>query len=485
MIDYSKKRSWEILYSDCSGVQKKAVELLYREMSALITRDPGIYTFHTLTVRKSCVLPEDKNAVVVGLYDRNELIRKYIKREEIPENGYVVKVMKNPERSGGSIVLITAGDEQSVFYGAVDFVDDYFSLYAYRRSPSLSIVFYDELFLNELPAYYSASAPAIRTRSIFTWGHPINDYRAYIDTMARMRYNQLIVWNDYAPVNAADVVSYAHEYGISLIWGFSWGWHRNCEEIDLEHLDALTDEILKKYEEEYAHTGADGIYFQSFTELKKEYIGGRLIAECVTDFVNKTAERLLQKHPSLLIQFGLHATSVKERLEFIRGVDERIDIIWEDCGEFPYSYEPFVKDVKDFEATEAFTDKIFTLRPNAHDGVLFKGCLTMDWVGDYFAHQSGPYIMGCENERTKARDREVIRPLWRNFQNGWLANGEYAYRMAKRIRELNGASVGVAGQLTGGHWFAPALIAQILWECDRPYEDIFKKVTARRIVEML
>lgn len=82
-------------------------------------------------------------------------------------------------------------------------VDDYFV----KATPSCGCVkLPDEIFLNKLPDYYNASAPKVKTRSIFTWGNPINDDRAYIDNMARLRLNQLIIWNDYAPINAKDVV---------------------------------------------------------------------------------------------------------------------------------------------------------------------------------------------------------------------------------------------------------------------------------------
>lgn len=485
MENQNKKRNWEILYSKYEGIEKKAIELLNKEMSALITRDPNVYTFHTLTVKKATELPEGKNAVVVGVYDENPIIRKFIEKEEIKENGYVVKVMKNPKEPDLNVVIITANESINVFYGVVDFVDDYFSLYAYRRTPDSSLVFCDELFLNPIPDYYNSSVPVIKTRNIFTWGHPINDYREYIDNMARLRFNQLIIWNDFVPLNAKDIVSYAHEYGISLIWGFAWGWSRHCEEIDFENLDGLTNEIVEKYEKEYAHTGADGIYFQSFTELKQEYIGEKLIAQCVTDFVNKTANELLKKHPKLLIQFGLHATSVKEQLEFIKNVDKRVDIIWEDCGEFPHSYSPKMIDKKEYEKTEVFTKEIVNLRDDTADGVLYKGCLTLDWVGDYFVHQTGPYIMGTESEKQKERDLEVIKPLWKEFQINWLTNGKYAYDMTNLIKEKENFSIGIAGQLTGGMWFPPALISQILWECDKPYEEILNKVLNRRSVKMV
>lgn len=40
------KRSWQIIYSDYSGLQKKAVDLVYNELGSYILRDKGVYTLH-------------------------------------------------------------------------------------------------------------------------------------------------------------------------------------------------------------------------------------------------------------------------------------------------------------------------------------------------------------------------------------------------------------------------------------------------------
>ncbi len=43
-----------------------------------------------------------------------------------------------------------------------------------------------------------------------------------------MRFNGVILWNNQPPVNARDVVECAHSWGISVLWGFAWGWSTNC-----------------------------------------------------------------------------------------------------------------------------------------------------------------------------------------------------------------------------------------------------------------
>lgn len=477
----SNKRNWKIIYSDYSGVQKKAVDLIYKEVGALILRDTGKYTLHVLTCEKSETSTVDKNVIIIGRYDDNKLIADYIDRSEIPENGYVVKVTKSTDDSSLNAVIITALTSREVFYGAVDFVDNYLPKAELVRS---NLHFYNEIFDNPLPDYYNASAPKTDKRCIFTWAHPINDFRDYIDNMARLRYNQLIMWNDYLPMNAKEVVDYAHEYEIEVIWGYAWGWSRNCNSIDLASLDKLTEEIAETYENVYKNSGADGIYFQSFTEMGNAYIGDKLIAEVVTDFVNKTADVLYSKNSDLYIQFGLHATSVKDYLTYIDKVDKRIDIIWEDCGSFPYGYIPEVKNDAEFSDTIDFTDKILALRDGKGSGLLYKGMMIMDWMGDHFAHQSGPYIMGNASKNLIKHDLKVIKPIWKDFQNKWILNGKYVYEMTKHIyqKECKGLIPGIASQLAGGIWFPEALCAEILWSCDEPYDIIFERVLSKKCI---
>ena len=477
-----EKRNWEILYSRYEGPEKKAVELIYREMENLILRDAEKYTYHVMPVRRAVDGLSTRHAVIVGTYRENELVRRYVKADEIPNDGFLVKVFDDPEQSDRKLAIITAHTSREVFYGATDFVDDYF---AFAEPRHVVIHFPRDLFSEHLPDYTHASAPKNKVRSVFTWAHPIHDYRTYIDNAARLRLNTLILWNDFLPVNARDVADYAHEYGMRLIWGYAWGWSRKCGSADLtpEALSQMKEKIIKQYEDEYASSGADGIYFQSFTELKEATIGDRLIADVVTEFVNDVAADLLAKYPDLLLQFGLHATSVKDHLSYLEALDPRVEIIWEDCGPFPYHYDP--TSVDDIEAMRS-TDNIFALRGGAACGALFKGHLTLDWVGAHFAHQTGPYVLGQASADTIARNRETVRPLWKSFQSDWLENGDHAHRLTQYIQKQSPrVSLGFVGQFADFLPFSEALCAEILWNADEPYEVIFKRVLKRHSVEML
>lgn len=480
-----EKRSWEILYTSYRGAEKKAIELIAGEMGARLSRDAYDYIYHVLPLRRAEEGLSERNAVIVGTYGENPLVRRYVREEEIPKNGYLVKVFDDPERTERKLCVVTAHAPREVYYGATDFVDDYFTQATPRRG---QLYFYRELFESPLPDYCHASSPKTETRSIFTWAHPISDYRAYIDNAARLRLNELILWNDYAPVNAREVVDYAHEYGIRVFWGYAWGWTRKCDraKLNMDALDVLTRQIVDKYEREYADANADGIYFQSFTELQEAYIDGHLVAEIVTDFVNGTASELLAAHPTLCLQFGLHATSVKENLSHLAKTDPRVKILWEDCGAFPYHYNTELVDEESFATALRFTDAVATQRREGACGALYKGQLTMDWSGEHFVHQAGPYLLGVGNAETCERDREVTRPLWRHFQNGWLKNGVYAYRMTQYVQKTYpDFSLGLVGNVAGHVPYSAALCAALLWDSTEPYDQIVRQVQRRRFVEML
>lgn len=477
------KRNWKLIYSSYTGPEKKAVELVNREIGSYILRDAGLYTQHVLPCEHSDAAVLNTNCVIIGSFYENKILQKYINEEEIPHGGYVVKVMPNPENPDLKLALICAKTPVEVFYGAVDFVDDFFTA-AVPVTGAVHRV--HETFCESVPDYYSASAPKIKTRNVFTWGHPINNYREYIDNMARLRLNQLIIWNDFVPLNAAEIIEYAHEYGIKVIWGYAWGWSTKCDEIDLENLDVLTDSIVEKFQREYAPFGVDGIYFQSFTELSFDKIGDRLIAEVVTDFVNKTAKKLWEKYPDLFIQFGLHAMSVKDHLEYISKVDPAIEIVWEDCGEFPYAYMPEIEDKEKYKKTGEFTKEILSLRKDGTSGILFKGFLTLDWNLSRFCHQKGQFILGMASEITINHDNELITPMWRHLQSKWYKNGHYALDMTRLIAEADpSATVGMAGQFAGGIWLPEALCAQMLWNPDEDFYDLTERVSKRRCVKIV
>lgn len=89
---------WKLLYSSCSGVEGRALEYLTGELGKYILRDPGVYAFYTLPCEKvtSDSLP-DCDAIVLGTLAENPLLQRFIRAEEIPAKGSLVRIVSNPE----------------------------------------------------------------------------------------------------------------------------------------------------------------------------------------------------------------------------------------------------------------------------------------------------------------------------------------------------------------------------------------------------
>ena len=476
-----KQTDWKIVYTKYQGITKRAVNFLSKEAGALIIRELGVYRIYVLPCEaEGCGI--SKNAFFVGCYNESREIRKYVTESEIPEDGFLVKVIKNPADPDGRFVILTAHSEQELFYAAVSFVDDYI----YENSPCHGSNRMPDLIFDEpLPEASYTEVPDHKTRSIFTWGHSINDYRAYIENMARLKFNELVLWNDYIPLNIEDIIDYAHSYGIKVILGYSWGWKEIGNKVKViteESIENVKNVAICEYRDNYSHIKCDGIYFQSFTERQEERVGGKLISQLVVDMVNEVASELWKITPDLRIIFGLHASSVKNRLDEIARVDRRMEILWEDCGEFPYNYTSYVKDEDNYKETLEFTKKILELRGGAGVGLVFKGVMMLDW--SRFKNQAGPYVMGENSKDIAEHDRNIRAKAWRIFSGNWMRNGDRAAEMLKFIKEnkLDDINMCIAGTFDGGIYLPFALCGQLFRSCDGSYSEILRKVARRACI---
>jgi len=392
-----------------------------------------------------------------------------------------------PEEYGISVendtVIIEGFDDAGVLYGCVDFYNKYIIPCAYDDPEKNRGAghYWRNIFEKELTDFTCISAPSVRSRGIWTWGYVIYDYRGFIDHMVKLKMNTLIVWNDFVPVNAREMIDYAHSCAIKVIWGFAWGWDNGCQKLSLKTLGEQTQNIFSKFRKEFAGLSIDGIYFQSITEVNTPDIDGVPVADAVTDFVNNTAKLFFDDDPDLELQFGLHATSVRTRLDVIKGVDQRIRIVWEDCGAFPFNYIPH--ELADFDETKALALTIANLRGEEDRfGVVTKAFTTLDW--SRFVHMDGPVFVGETSERIQA-DR-VLRKArdWRYFQAYWMRNGAKALEMVKAMADAKQGDLVITALVEDGMFeknlmFPVALYSEMLWDCDADFDSLISAVALR------
>jgi hypothetical protein len=416
----------------------------------------------------------DYRCVYIGTRENNAYLRAHATCVLTHAEEYAISVKDDT-------VCIVGSDDAGVLYGCLDFYNKYLLRLEYPHDPSLYRV---NALEKPLPDFFYTSYPSVKERGIWTWGHVIYDFRGFLDNMVKLKMNTLIVWNDRAPANAEELVAYAHDCGIKIIWGFSWLWDTDCKRVDFSRMGEHSAEILSYYEREYASLAGDGIYFQTATEFSEQEIGGVSVAEVVSDFVNKTAAMFYERYPALEIQFGLHATSVKTRLDAMRGVDPRVRIVWEDGGAFPFSYLP--SEVADFDKTVALVREIATLR-GEHDrfGAVTKGFTKLDWAA--FTHVEQPVNFGVSSKSMK-RDRIARkRKIWKYLQAYWLVNADKAQAMIKEMVDAKNGDLVVTALVEDGMFeesimYPVALYAEMLWNVNAPTEQLMSEVALRDYV---
>ena len=453
---------WNILCGRYDGIEKKAVHRL----KACLEEHLDLSVPVVIREAAQCPTLPDGRCIFLGIGDEHPYAPHT--GEGKPEEYTICVTDTDPQ-----ILSITGSDENGLLYGVVDFIGKYIP-HALFSHTSGNPYYMHTLFTDApMKPFHVTSAPAIARRGLWTWGHTITDYRGYIDNMVTARLNTLVIWNNLLPANAGDVVDYAHENGIKLLYGFAWGWGTNNHTPEgiryaLDHKQAVVAEYLR----DWAPLGCDGIYFQSFTETSHEKIGDILIADAVTEYVNHIAGEIWKHTPGVTIQFGLHASSVNKKLDFIARTDPRIEIVWEDCGAFPFSYTPNRVGEDDFCHTAALAEDISVLRgEDDRFGCVFKGLICLDW--SKFRYPAGPYLIGESSPALQKARTEEKRPIWRYVQAHWMANAWYAQTMFRKLcQKKNGDFTALAlvedGMFESSLWFPVLLYGELLWD---PFAD--------------
>lgn len=467
---------WVVVCGRYFGIEKNAVD----KMCGILTNylDYPVVVYEAVNCTDEVI--NSKNIIMMGVGDGN----KYCVHEGIKEEEYCIEVLDSPFNTENQIIKVTGSDESGLLYGVADFENVYLPFAEYSKS-HVRPYYLNRLFYDKMKEYKCISSPDIKRRGLWSWGFVVYDYKKYIDNMVKAKLNMLVLWNDDVPVNAREIVEYAHINGVKILWGYQWGWDVKIDEELLLNTVNHPEKIVDEYIKSYAPLGADGIYFQTFTEITEEKIGEYIVAEKAAELVNKVSSMLFKYDENILIQFGLHATSVKDKLDFIKNVDARIEIVWEDCGAFPFDYIP--DKIEGYEETKEFVGRINRLRgENDRFGVVLKGLICLDW--DTFKHERGPLVIGKAGRDFIKKRLEEKKKVWKYVNATWLGKAGYAYDMIKKIKkDKNGDTTILAlvedGMFEEKPWFAVMLYAAMLWNTNSEISDMMEK-TARSTDDM-
>ena len=212
-----------IIYGDENKIQSRAINILTEIILDCTDRLP------VLMHHKDFSLKEGNRYIFTGTKENNSCIRKMSEAVLNAPEQYNITV-KNDN------VIIEGYDEAGVLYGSIDFYNKYITKNELTHDHN---TYFKNIFENELPVFSLTSAPDVKKRGLWTWGYVIYDYKGYIDNMARLKMNTLIIWNDYVPYNAKEMIDYAHSSNIRVYWGFPWGWDVGCTGLYLDDLIIL------------------------------------------------------------------------------------------------------------------------------------------------------------------------------------------------------------------------------------------------------
>ena len=468
--------TWKVIYSSAEGPEGRALEVLTKRAGTYFLREAHFATPFVLPLEKDGgdVVDTKRDAFVIGVPAKNATLRAILGEKKVPAGGYLIKTMR---RNGRNIVVIAGDNPSAVLWGVFDFLDVVVpDLEA--RLKNAHCCYPGTFFRSEkIPSYEYATAPETPVRSAWTWGHVINDYNASFREMARARFNRAIIWNDQQIVNAKEVVECAHSWGIEVYWGFHWGW--GIEFNDISKLDQLSDSIVDEWRRIWKPMGGDGIYFQSFTETDRQELAGRSIAEAVVELVNMTAKRIHEEAPETEIVFGLHSNSIRKpgATDFIAKTDSSLEILWENCGGFPF----WEGNGRTGGPDNEFCEKILALTPSV--GFVWKAQLYLDWKN--WIEPAGPFMLGCAGRRMREYHQSIMQPMQCSFDNDWFQNGKFAWESIRRLRaakrppkEFNAVPYN-----NPPFGLAPFCEAELFWNSDDPWEKILMRARMRALPE--
>jgi hypothetical protein len=467
---------WVIIFGSYSGTEQLAVNQLQKLIQRYLP-----YIIEVLPATGTMDRGND-HMILIGTPENNPHIRALLQQTNLPQvvnpQGYLLACLDSPWHSGSRILLVTGTTAQGILHG-VQALGKHLSTTVTARllTGPEGHPDYRKSF-DALPEFVIHESPVIERRGIWCWGYTIHDYRRFLDQMVHLRMNTIIAWNDFPPINAPQFIDYAHERGISVIFGFHWGWGLSNVSLTVPtDRQTIKEIVVEKYLNYYRDLNLDGIYFQTLTEHSKMEENGITTARAACMLVNDTSNALWKIKPDLKIYFGLHATSIQENYTDLVDILPAITIIWEDAGGIPYSYNPILDPIATPEKAREYSKRLATFRSGTQFALVPKGWPYLRWEDEFEHH--GPFILG-EQDASWIRHRlEERRTEWSRFNALWLQNYPFAARFYREISAIapNMLATSLIEDSGLEEIIQPsvALLAESIWNPNRSDEIILQE----------
>lgn len=474
--DYGDIR-WKIVCGhELSPIEKKAVNELYATVRGYL---PYIIT----VCQNESEITKNDNIIYVGTKSSvpafETMSEQGFFKEETRAEGFSIKVAPSKRCKARTDIVIQGADESGVLYGVYEFRHRYLDHIAKYHGYHFEYV--PKPFESEMPRFELQSAPSIKYRGLWTWGHMIYDYRRYIDNMAQCKLNTLIMWNDGAPLNGREIVDYAHSRGIRVIWGFTCGWGEDIQidPTNEQECDFWAKEVVATYDREYRELGGDGIYFQGFTETNDKTINGISIASLITKWINRVSAAFQNAYPGLYVQFGIHGTSIGQNYIEMQDMSKDVTPVWEDCGAFPYHYDPRNNNGRT-KSTLAFTKQLVEMAKNSgRFGEVLKGFTVLHWHS--FEHYKGRIIVG-ETDLAYQKSRRAQKEFyWKFSEPYWLNHADDFKRHVACIADaaLEDSTITALvedGVFEEGVPCSVGIYSELLWDSNAKVDEVIEKI---------
>jgi hypothetical protein len=470
---------WIVLFGDCNDVESFALKECVMMLQASLP--------YTVELKKAVDFSEEdfnNHLFIIGTLQNNHLLEEF--NLDIPANteGYCISNRVSPWNPECRSISICGGGSAGCLYGV-----EHFNTEILGSEYVLDIPEERATLFENIADFSISESPVIQDRGIWTWGYPIYDYQNFIDNMARLRMNTLIIWNDVAPLNLADVIDYAKKRGIKIIPGFHWGWGKKLDLSSRDVIEKIKKHVCDSYTNDYAKFDHAGIYFQTLTETTDTELNSVPIIKLACDMVNEIAQELLKKNPDLKIYFGLHATSVQDNFGVLEELDPRVSIIWEDAGVIPYYGEAVTKvdekskggitTLNTVEKTIDYSKKITALRDRKEFKIVAKGFPYIRWK-DFENHKQ--YIMGAQTPLAIKQRLEDRMNLWTHSNLLWQKNYPQVLRFFNEVLALDPKETMVTALIEDSMFEAgiqdgPALFGAMLWNPNKDKDHYMKYVS--------
>jgi len=474
-VDKMRGGTWKVVYGSSEGPEGRALEVLSERLGNYLLREYRLSPQLALPFEKAGGEPVTgkRDRLLVGRLADNPELAKYVSAADVPKGGYLVRTRHEAD---GRNVVVLAGDTPSAVLWATFELLDIVAPQLEQELASPPARYAGLLFrVAKVPDFDYATAPETPVRSVFSWGFVVDDFRTTFRAMARARFNRVILWNNTPVINAREVVDCAHSWGIEVYWGCSWGWTLSGTDREDVNFSRIAADVVDDWRTKWRPMGGDGIYLQSFTETRKTKIAGRSIAEAAVELVNRAAGGIRSESPGLDIVFGLHADSVTNDVaaRALVQVSPDIEILWENCGKFPYGETDGVTNAPNM----ALHDRIAAISPNY--GLAWKAQLRMDW-----AHATlpvGPIVLGCAGARLLARDRAVTSAVQWAYDEDWIVNGAGALELAQYLRKSGRApqEFNAVAEYNPPYSFSTLCSAEIFWNSSADWPTIERRARMR------